>query len=114
MQPRRRGMAELQDRFRHRNRETKRFRLSPLFLTLTNFYVKADHAVLISRANDGYVLADVVLALNDLLGRLRHVLAVGQREVVGDLLLDGHLRTAGGIGLGAQALGVDLDLADTQ
>src|SRR5207245_1100191 len=72
------------------------------------------HAVLVAGADYRDVLADVVLALDDLLGGLRNILAVGQREVVNNLLLDGDLRAPGGVGFGVQALWIDFDFADPQ
>src|SRR5271157_89391 len=88
---------------------------SILFLAAANAYIKADHAVLIARAHRGNIAGEKVLALDDLLRTLRDVGAVGQREIVGKLLLDRDLRPArGGIGLRVQALRIDLDAADSE
>src|SRR6201993_4428288 len=85
-----------------------------LFFSLADDQVEANHAVLVAGADYRDVLAGVVLALINLLGGLRNILAVGQREVVNNLLLDGDLRAPGGVGFGVKALGIDFDFADPQ
>jgi hypothetical protein len=77
--------------------------------------VEADYAVLIAGADDGKVAIDIVLALDDLLRTLRDIGGVGEGNVVGELLLDGDLRTAGGgIGFGSEALRIDFDIAGAE
>src|SRR5579872_5897176 len=89
--------------------------LKTLFLAPPQLHVEADHAVLVASAYDRKIPVDVVLALDDLLRALRYVGAVGQREVVGELLLDGHLRTPScRVRLGGQRLRVNLDSADSE
>ncbi len=68
---------------------------SDLLPAPANLNVKADHPVLIARAHHGDVAVDVVLALNDLLGALRNVGAICERNVVGELLLDRDLGASG-------------------
>lgn len=85
-----------------------------LFLALPDADVEADYTVLIANADDGNIPTDVVFHLDDLLRSLRNVGAVSEREIVGDLLLDGHLRSADGSGLSAKSLGIDLDTADAK
>src|SRR5438552_12057389 len=91
------------------------FRHNILFLLAADADVEADDTVLVAGADHGNVPRKEVLPLNDLLRALRDIGAVGERDVVGELLLDGDLRTAGGgVGLGGQALRVDLDAADAK
>src|SRR6266478_2088812 len=85
-----------------------------LLFALANFYVEADDSVLVACTDDRDVPANVVLALNDLLRGLGNVLAVSKGEQVGELLFDGHLGAAGGVGLGVQPLRIDLDAADSE
>src|SRR5579863_4733424 len=78
-------------------------------------HVKADHAVLVPRSYRRKIPREVILALDDLLVALRHIRAVGKRNVIGELLLDGDLRTARrGIGFRGQALRIDLDAAGSK
>src|SRR5579864_8333429 len=86
-----------------------------LFLALPYADIEADHSVLIARAHHGDIAIEIIFALNDLLRTLRDVCAVGQRKIVGELLLDGHLRAPRGrIGFRGQPLGIDLDPADPE
>ena len=86
-----------------------------LFPAPSNADIEADHSVLIACAHDRDIGIDIVLALNNLLRTLGDVGAVGKSNVVGELLLDGDLRSSRrGIGLRSQALGIDLDPADTE
>ena len=87
---------------------------SILFFALTDLYVEADHSVLVTGAEDRDVFANVVLALDNLLRSLRHVLTVSKCEVVRDLLLDGDLGTASGVGFGVEPLRVDFYFADAE
>src|SRR5258708_29269021 len=86
-----------------------------LFLLAADADVEADYAVLIAGANHRNATREKIFALDDLLRTLGNIGAVGERDVVGELLLDGDLRAARGrIGLGGQALGIDLDPADAE
>src|ERR1019366_308555 len=86
-----------------------------LFLALSNADIEAHHAVLIARAHHRNIAIDVVFALNDLLRTLRNVGAVSERDIIGELLLDGDLRTPRrGIGFRSQPLRIDLDPADSE
>src|ERR1035438_9213305 len=75
-----------------------------LFLAAPNADIETDHAVLIARAHNRNIAVDVILALNNLLRTLRNVGAVGESNVIGELLLDGDLRAPRrGIRFGGQA-----------
>ena len=88
---------------------------SQLFLTASHADIETDHAILIARAHNRDIAIDIVFALDDLLRALRHVGAVTERNIVGELLLDGDLRSPRGrVGFGRQALGIDLDSADSE
>ena len=74
-----------------------------LFLAAAHPQVKADHSVLISRADRRNAAIEIIFPLNDLLRTLGNIGGVGERNVVGELLLDRNLRAgADGIGLGTR------------
>src|ERR1700722_17945136 len=86
-----------------------------LFLAAADEHIKADHAVLIASADRRNVPREEILSLDALLRTLRDVGAVGQRDVVGKLLLDGDLGTARrGVGFRSQTLRIDLDPAHSE
>src|SRR5215472_4501973 len=86
-----------------------------LFLAASQFHVEADYPVLVTSTHNRKIAVDIVLGLNNLLRALRYVGAVGQREVVGELLLNRDLRTAGrGVGLRRQTLRINLNPADSK
>src|SRR5262245_39880316 len=75
-----------------------------LLLALANFDVEADYAVLVAGADHGNIAGKIVFDLNNLLRCGRHVGAVGQGKVIGNLLLDGDLRAANGGSFRTQTL----------
>src|SRR5258708_38094246 len=86
-----------------------------LFLPAADADVEADYAVLIAGANHRNATREKIFALDDLLRTLGNIGAVGERDVVGELLLDGDLRAARGrIGLGGRTLRNYLDTADAE
>lgn len=86
-----------------------------LFLAPTDAHIEADHAILVSRADHRDIAREIVLSPDDLLRTLRDIGAIAEREVVGELLLDGDLRSASGwVGFGGESLRVDLDAADSK
>lgn len=94
------------------------FSASTFFLLLfaaANAHVEADYAVLIAIAHDGDAAIHIVLSLNNLLRALRNVGGVSEGDVVGELLLDGDLRSvADGIGFGGEPLRIDFDVAGAE
>jgi hypothetical protein len=86
-----------------------------LFLATPDEHIKTDHPILIARAHGGYIAGEEVFALDDLLRTLGDVGAVGERHVVGKLLLDRDLRAARRrVGLGGQSLRINLDPAHSE
>lgn len=89
-------------------------RIRQLFFAAAYSNVEADYSVLVTDSDHGNIASDVVFHLDNLLRRLRHVGAVGQGQIVGNLLLDRDLRSTSRVGFSAQPLGVDLDPASTK
>src|SRR3974390_118309 len=83
-----------------------------LLLPLPYQQVEADYAIFVADALNRVFRVDVVLELNNLLRRLRQVGDVGQRDVVGDLLLNGESRT--GIIVSPSYRGIDANGADAK
>ena len=77
-----------------------------LLLALPQANVHAHDSILVPDRDNRYVPGDVIFGLNNLLRGLRNIGDVGECQVVGDLLLDGHPSTAGVV-LGSTRLRVN-------
>ena len=87
----------------------------PRYFFLRRTRNETDHAVLVAQSDYRHIPGHVVLDLDDLLRGLCDVGCIGKRQVVLDLLLDGHGRTGlRGRSLGRQPLRIDLDAANAK
>lgn len=78
-------------------------------------HIEADYAVLVADGDDGNVTRYVVFALYNLLRRLRDLGAVGERQIAGNLLLEGNCWCrARRRGFGIEAIGIDFDSSNTK
>src|SRR4051812_8541894 len=85
-------------------------------LALLPLYVEAHHSVLVTNCHDGEIAVDVELRLDDLLRRLRGIGDVGERHLIGNLLLDGDAEAAAvrDAEILLLAVGIDFDAAHAE
>src|SRR5574337_761241 len=83
-----------------------------LFESLAEFHFQAEDAVLVAQPDDGYVIADRPLELDDAVLGGGGIGDVGQHEVARHLLLDGD--AGAGAVAGRPDVGIDLDAANPE